>query len=126
MALTLTVADLTSAIRLGDSAEEVAEATRLLAYVTEAISRHLGNAYEDAPETIVNEAGIRLAGYLFDMPNAGRGLSYANAGRNSGAWTILLAFQGSSGRVYRRRCSSGTRGRRHDQQPGYQRGSRGR
>ena len=93
MALTLTVADLTSAIRLGDSAEEVAEATRLLAYVTEAISRHLGNAYEDAPETIVNEAGIRLAGYLFDQPNAGRGLSYANAGRNSGAWAILLPFR---------------------------------
>ena len=93
MAITLTQAELSAAIRLGDSTEEVAEATRLLAFVTEAISRHLGNAYEDAPEAIVNEAAIRLAGYLFDMPNAGRGLSYANAGRNSGAWVILLPFR---------------------------------
>ena len=93
MALTLTQAQLSAAIRLGDNAEEVAEATRLLAFVTEAISRHLGAAYEAAPEVIVNEAAIRLAGYLFDQPNAGRGLSFANAGRNSGAWTILLPYR---------------------------------
>ena len=93
MALTLTQAALSAAIRLGDSAEELAEATRLLAYVTAAISTHLADAYEDAPEAVVNEAGIRLAGYLFDQPNAGRGLSFANAGRNSGAWAILLPFR---------------------------------
>ena len=93
MAVTLTQAELSAAIRLGDSAEEVAEATRLLAYVTAAISTHLADAYEDAPEAVVNEAGIRLAGYLFDQPNAGRGLSFANAGRNSGAWAILLPFR---------------------------------
>ena len=93
MALTLTQAQLSAAIRLGDSTEETAEATRLLGYVTAAISTHLADAYEDAPEAIVNEAAIRLAGYLFDQPNAGRGLSYANAGRNSGAWAILLPFR---------------------------------
>ena len=93
MALSLTQAELSAAIRLGDSAEEVAEATRLLTYVVAAISRHLGDAYEAAPEAVVNEAGIRLAGYLFDQPNAGRGLSFANAGRNSGAWVILLPFR---------------------------------
>ena len=93
MALTLTQAQLSAAIRLGDSAEEVAESTRLLAFATEAISRHLGDAYEGAPEAIVNEAAIRLAGYLFDMPNAGRGLSFANAGRNSGAWAMLLPYR---------------------------------
>ena len=93
MALTLTQVELSAAIRLGDSAEEVAEATRLLAFTTEAISRHLGDAYEAAPEAVVNEAGIRLAGYLFDQPNAGRGLSFANAGRNSGAWTMLLPYR---------------------------------
>ena len=90
MALTLTQAELSAAIRLGDSAEENAEAARLLAFATEAITRHLGDAYETTPEAIVNEAGIRLAAYLFDMPNAGRGLSFANAGRNSGAWAMLL------------------------------------
>ena len=94
MALTLTQAELSAAVRLGDSAEENAEATRLLAYAIEAITRHLGTtAYEAAPEVIVNEAAIRLAGYLFDQPNAGRGLSFANAGRNSGAWAILLPFR---------------------------------
>lgn len=103
MAVTLDVAGLTSAIRLGDSAEEVAEATRLLSFATEAISRHLGDAYEGAPEAVVNEAAIRLAGYLFDQPNAGRGLSFANAGRNSGAWQILLPYRvhraGSTGEL---------------------------
>ena len=93
MAISLTQVELSSAIRLGDSAEEVAESTRLLAYVTAAISTHLADAYEDAPEAVVNEAGIRLAGYLFDQPNAGRGLSFANAGRNSGAWTMLLPYR---------------------------------
>ena len=38
MAITLAQAELSAAIRLGDSAEEVAEATRLLAFTTEAIS----------------------------------------------------------------------------------------
>ena len=93
MAITLTVAEVSAAIRLGSSTEETAESTRLLTYVMAAISRHLGDAYEAAPEAVVNEAGIRLAGYLFDQPNAGRGLSFANAGRNSGAWTILLPFR---------------------------------
>ena len=93
MAVNLTQAQLSAALRLGDSAEEVAEATRLLAYVTEAISRHLGDAYEDAPEAVVDEAGIRLAGYLFDQPNAWRVLSFSNAGRNSCAAAILLPYR---------------------------------
>ena len=93
MALSLTQAELSAAIRLGDSVEEVAESTRLLTYVMAAISRHLGDAYEAAPEAVVNEAGIRLAGYLFDQPNAGRGVSFANAGRNSGSWTLLLPYR---------------------------------
>ena len=93
MALTLTQAELSAALRLGDSAEENAEATRLLAFTTEAISRHLGASYEAAPEVVVNGAAIRLAGYIFDSPNAGRGLSFANAGRNSGAWAILLPYR---------------------------------
>ena len=93
MAITLTQVELSAAIRLGDSTEEVAEATRLLAFTTEAISRHLGDAYETTPDVVVNEATIRLSGYLFDQPNAGRGISFANAGRNSGAWTILLPYR---------------------------------
>ena len=96
MAITLTQGELSAAIRLGDSAEEVAEATRLLGI------RHRGDINATWPSglrglpqrPIVNEAGIRLAGYAFRYaPNAGRNLSFANAGRNSGAWTLLLPYR---------------------------------
>ena len=93
MAVTLTVAELAQAMRLGDSPEETAEATRLLSYATAAIARHLLDAYEDTDAAIVNESAIRLAAYIFDMPNAGRGLSYANAMRNSGAAAMLLPYR---------------------------------
>ena len=81
MAVTLTVAELLAALRLGDSQEETAEVMRLLAYATEAVTKHA----PDASETAMNEAVRRLGGYLFDMPEAGRGDAYANAMRNSGA-----------------------------------------
>ena len=96
MAVTITATELSASIRLGGSGEESAQATRLLAYATEAISRHLGTAYEDAPEAILNEAAIRLAGYLYDQPTAAGGASFANGLRNSGAAAMLLAY-----RVYR-------------------------
>ena len=87
--MTLTVAELSAALRLGDTAEETAEATRLLAYATEAVTKHAPNA----PAVVLNEAAIRLAGYLFDMPNAGRGAGYADALRNSGAAAQLLPYR---------------------------------
>ena len=89
MAVTVTAAELSGAIRLGDSTEETAEALRLLAYATMAVVRHV----PDAPDAIHNEAAIRLAAYLYDMPNAGRGASYANALRNSGSAAILLPYR---------------------------------
>ena len=93
MAVTIGATELSASIRLGGSGEETAQATRLLAYATEAISRHLGTAYEDAPEAILNEAAIRLAGYLYDQPTAAGGASFANALRNSGAAAMLLAYR---------------------------------
>ena len=90
MPVTLTQVELSGALRLGDSAEETAEATRLLAYATVAVSRHLGDAFDNAPDAVVNEAVIRLAAYLFDQANAGRGLVHADALRSSGAAMILL------------------------------------
>ena len=97
MAVTLDVEELAASLRLGDSPEEIAEATRLLAYTAEAVNRHAPSA----PDVVQNEAAIRLAGYLFDAPNAGRGLSFAHALRNSGAAAILLPYRihraGSSG-----------------------------
>ena len=85
MAVTLTAAEVANALRVGDSAEETAEVTRLLTYATEAVVKHA----PDAPDATANEAVVRLAAYLFDQPNAGSGVRYANAGRNSGAWAIF-------------------------------------
>ena len=89
MAVTLTVAELLAALRLGDSAEEHAEVERLLTYATEAIEQHA----PEATETAMNEAVRRLAGFLFDQPEAGRGDAYANALRNSGAQRMLLPYR---------------------------------
>lgn len=93
MAVTLTQAALSAALRLGDSAEETAEATRLLAYATEAVSRHLGDAYADTPEAAVNESVVRLCGHLFDQPTSSRGMAHADALRNSGAAAMLLPYR---------------------------------
>lgn len=88
MAVTLTVAELAAALRVGDSAEEIAEVTRLLAYSTEAVTKHA----PDAPATVHNEAVVRLAGYLFDQPTAGRRDNFAFALRSSGAARMLLPY----------------------------------
>ena len=87
--VTLTVAELQAALRLGDTAEETAEATRLLTYCTEAVTQHAPNA----PDVAQNEAVRRLCGYLYDMPEAARGDAYANAMRNSGAARMLLPYR---------------------------------
>ena len=110
MAVTLDVAGLRGALRLGSSAEETAEVTRLLAFSAEAISRHLSAAYEATPEVIVNEGAVRLAAYLYDQPNAGRGVGFANAMRGSGCSSILLPYQNSPGRLHGRGRNGRTRG----------------
>ena len=89
MAVTLTAAELAAALRLGDSTEETAEATRLLAFATAAVTKHA----PAAPDVVQNEAAIRLSAYMFDMPNAGRGAGYADSIRNSGAAAILLPYR---------------------------------
>ena len=89
MAVTITVADLLAALRLGTSTEETAEVTRLLAYSTEAVTQQA----PQATDTAMNEAVRRLAGYLFDQPEASRGDGYSNALRNSGAQRMLLPYR---------------------------------
>ena len=89
MVVTLTVASLAASLRLGDTPEETTEATRLLGYATEAVTRHS----PDAPDVVHNEAAIRVVGYLFDMPTAARGDGYADVVRNSGASRILLPYR---------------------------------
>ena len=89
MAVTLTQPELSAALRLGETAEETAEATRLLSYSTTAVIKYAPSA----PDVIHNEAVIRLAGYLFDAPTASAAGRYANALRFSGAAAILLPYR---------------------------------
>lgn len=93
MAITLSTAQLLAALRMADSPEETAEAERLLSYATAAISKHLGDAYRDTPEAVLNEGCVRLAGYLFDQPFTARGQAFAAAMTNSGAGSILLPYR---------------------------------
>ena len=89
MAVTFTIPELAAALRLNDSAEETAEVTRLLAFVSVAVVKHAPNA----PDIAHNEAARRLGGYIFDQPEASRGDAYANALRNSGAQRMLLPYR---------------------------------
>ena len=93
MAVTLTIPELLSALRMGGSTEETAEAQRLLGYSSQAISDYLGTAYEGTPASVVNEAAIRLSGHLFDQPYASRGTGFAASLANSGAGAILLPYR---------------------------------
>ena len=93
MAVVLTPAQVASAVRLGDAAEEQAQAARLLGVATAAIVRHLGDAYNTTPQVVVNEAAIRIVGYLFDAPQAAQGAGYADILRNSAALALLAPYR---------------------------------
>ena len=89
MAVDLTVAQLSNALRLGDTAEELEIVTRLLGVASALVSVYAPNA----PDAIANEAAVRLAGYLFDQPTAPARSSHANALRNSGAAALLASWR---------------------------------
>ena len=89
MAVTISAVELAAALRLGDSAEELTEVTRLLAFVSEAVVLYAPLA-SDLAHT---EAARRMAGYLYDQPEAGRGDAYNNALRSSGAARMLFPYR---------------------------------
>ena len=89
MPVTLTAAQLAAAIRVGDTPEEAAQVDRLLATATALVLRHA----PDAPGDIHTEAAVRVAGYLFDMPQAARGAGYGDVLRNSGALALMLPWR---------------------------------
>ena len=93
MAITLTVAQFIADARIGETAEELALATRRVAYATEAVMQHLGGVFDDTPDTVVDEAVSRLAAYLYDAPTTAGGAAFANSMRNSGAGRILLPYR---------------------------------
>ena len=89
MAVTITATELATAIRVGDTPEETAQVDRLLATATALVLRHA----PDAPGDIHTEAAVRVAGYLFDMPQAARGAGYGDTLRNSGALALMLPWR---------------------------------
>ena len=93
MAVTIDAAALAASLRLSDSPEETAEVVRLLAVGTAAVTRYLGDAFDDAPEAVVNEFVVRWVGYAFDKPLAARGAAYADVARNSGALAVVAPWR---------------------------------
>ena len=87
MAVTLTVPQLTNALRVGDTPEETEIVTRLLAVGTELVGQYA----PDAPDAILDEAVVRTAGYLFDQPTVSN--RSPNALRNSGAAALLAPYR---------------------------------
>ena len=89
MAVTITLADLLTELRLDNTQEDLARAKRLLAYSTEAVVKHA----PDCPDVVHNEAVVRLSAYVYDMPTAGANSRFANALRNSGAERAMLPWR---------------------------------
>ena len=89
MAVTITRADLAKRIRLGRTETELDEADQILAYATEAVTKHA----PDAPDVVHNEAAYRMAGYIYDRPFASVDTRFANVLRNSGAAAALLPYR---------------------------------
>ena len=84
--LTLTllqVGELASALRV--SLDNHLEVYRLGSVAEALIEKRAGGA----PKVIKQEAVIRIAGYLYDMPESPSGDRYASAWRNSGAGSLL-------------------------------------
>ena len=90
VAVTIDIAGLTGALRADDTdAQERAVITRISATAREIVTKYAPTA----PDVIQNEAFIRVAGYLYDMPTAARGMHYASIGRNSGAYSLLQPYR---------------------------------
>ena len=86
MPVTIDVTMLAAAMRLGDGATApVPPLDGILARLLGVGSATAELLAPGAPEAIQNEAVVRFAGYLYDMPAAGRNTGYAAAWNNSGA-----------------------------------------
>ena len=89
--MAVTVTDLGNSLRLTTPVvePELSIITRLLG-----VSESLVNLYgRNAPSGVQDEAQIRVASYLYDMPTAAAGMSYAVAWRNSGAAALVAPWQ---------------------------------
>ena len=93
MVVTITVAELAEANRVGSTTREQSEVTRLRDYAIAVISQHLGTEYDDTPDVVLNLAAAQLVGYLYDKPTVSGGVSLANAFKFSGAGQALFPYR---------------------------------
>ena len=88
--MALTIAQLSAALRIGDGFtdpdEPVLSILTRLKGVGEAL---VENDAPGAPDSIKDEVVIRVAGYLYDQPEAPSMAGYASAMKNSGASSLL-------------------------------------
>ena len=86
MAVTITAAQLAEAVGVDSTT-----ATRLLAVATELVTRYA----PDPPDSVANEAAIRTAGWLAEMPRAAITSESEGDIRTSYAPTMLSALRHS-------------------------------
>ena len=91
MAVTLTAEQLADAIRIETPLEEpdTSIVNRLLSVGTLLVQEFA----PDAPDAVQDEAVVRISGYLYDQPQAARGMMFSNAIGNSGAYILLLPWK---------------------------------
>ena len=89
--MAVTVQILTRAVRAGTDTDTQAELTRLLGVAQAIVGAYIGTA--TVPDAVKDEATIRVVGFLFDAPMAGRSTLYANALRSSGALGLLAPYR---------------------------------
>lgn len=87
--MALTVTQLAAALRVGNGTDAPPEPINgILTRLEGAARAMVKKLCKDAPEAVVDEATIRVVGYLFDAPPQD-GTRYAHAIRNSGALSLI-------------------------------------
>ena len=91
MAVTLTAAQLAAALKIPspDAAETAVLVTRLVGVAT----AHVERWAPLAPDGLLNEAAVRMAGYLYDAPTSHAGGAYGSAFEHSGARALLASWR---------------------------------
>ena len=85
---------LSAALRIGDGVIAPGEPLQsMLTRFIDVAEAFLEIEAPGAPEAIRDEATVRMASYLYDMPTAGRGNQFANAWRSSGAASLIQRWK---------------------------------
>ena len=88
--MAVTLSDLAVAMRLSADGADLPQAQQnILTRLMGVADAHIELLAASAPESVKDEAAIRMAAYLYEAPAAGRRDGYANAFVNSGAAALL-------------------------------------